>query len=281
MSSQPSARARFRTHIRCPDGQIDLAGAAFCIAEEDQPNPQIGAALQALDTIAREARPRLAHLDDRPKAQISALNSYLFGDLGFRGNTWDYHHPANSFLDQVVLTRVGMPITLSLVYMDLSRRLGLPVEGLALPGHFLVRWSTPEGEVYIDPFRSGRIWSRADCEQRIAAAYGGGAPELIAQQMRPPARREILARMLRNLKRAYIGMDNFPRALAVIERLLLINPDELGEIRDRGLLRASIGRLHLALDDLESYARRSPHAVDMPAIRARATAIGTYIGSQN
>jgi regulator of sirC expression with transglutaminase-like and TPR domain len=281
MSSQPSARARFRAHLRSLDSQIDLTGAAFCIAEEDQPTPQTEAAVAALDTIACEIQTRIAHLDDRPKAQIGALNSYLFGDLGFRGNTWDYHHPANSFLDQVVLTRVGMPITLSLVYMDLARRLALPVDGLALPGHFLVRWSTPEGEVFIDPFRSGRIWSRTDCEQRIAAAYGADSPALIEQAMRPPGRREILARMLRNLKRAYIGMDNLPRALAAIDRLLLINPTELGEVRDRGLLRASIGRLHLALDDLETYVRSAPHALDMPAIRARAKAIGTYIGAQN
>ncbi|GAB4207893.1 MAG: SirB1 family protein [Roseiflexaceae bacterium] len=280
-SSYPSARARFRALIRRSDALIDLTDAAFCIAEEDQVSPRSADARDQLDAFTAEARNRLAALDDRPRARISALNSYLFGDLGFRGNTWDYHHPANSFLDQVVLTRVGLPITLSIVYLELGRRLGLPVDGLALPGHFLVRWHTRDDEVYVDPFRSGRIWSRSDCEQRIAAAYGGDTPALIEQVMQPPPKRDILARMLRNLKHSYVGTDDLPRALAAIERLLLLSPRDIGEVRDRGLLRARLGRLHLALEDLDAYARVAPKATDLNAIRARARSIAGYVSPLN
>ncbi|HEU4327325.1 MAG TPA: transglutaminase-like domain-containing protein [Roseiflexaceae bacterium] len=280
-SSHPTARARFRAQIRRSDAQIDLTDAAFCIAEEDQAAPRSADARDELDTITAEARNRLEALDDRPRARISALNSYLFGDLGFRGNTWDYHHPSNSFLDQVVLTRIGLPITLSIVYLELGHRLGLPVEGLALPGHFLVRWQTHDDEVYVDPFRSGRIWSRSDCEQRIAAAYGGDTPALIEQVMRPPAKRDILARMLRNLKHAYVGAEDLPRALAAIERLLLLSPRDIGEVRDRGLLRARLGHLHLALDDLDTYARAAPKAADLSTLRTRARSIAGYVSPLN
>lgn len=281
MSSNTSARSRFRALIRRPEAQFDLIAVALCVAEEDQPGADIAAAGRELAALTEGARARLSDSGMSPNQQLAALNRYLFDEIGFRGNTWRYNDPANSFLDQVLLRRAGLPITLAVIYIELGQRLGLPLSGVALPGHFLVRYSAPDGDIYIDPFQQGRMWSREECEQQIINAYGVDARPLTERIMQPPARRAILARMLRNLKNAYVEAEDFAKALSVIERLLLLDTRDAGEIRDRGVLRANLGMLHLALDDLDTYAKTAPDAPDLPVLRARATAIGKMIAVVN
>src|SRR5262245_55024900 len=241
MVSNNPARRRFRALIGQPEAQIDLADAALCIAWEDQGTSDPRAALRALDGIAEAARPRISGLT-RPPNIVGALTGYLFDELGFHGNTWSYSDPENSFLDHVLATRAGLPIALSVIYMEIGRRLSLPIVGLALPGHFLTRYVAPEiGDIYIDPFNRGRLWTRAECVRQVASFYGSVTPALLEQVMAPPTKRGILARMLRNLKSTYLDRADFDRALSAVERIMLIEPNDPQDLRDRGLLRARSG----------------------------------------
>jgi len=278
MSYADPARHRFCALIRRPE--INLAEAALCIAWEDQGAGQPEAGLRQVDRLAEGARPSVAGRSN-PHEIVAALNAYLFDEQGFRGNTWRYSDPANSYLDQVLATRAGLPITLSVVYMEVGWRLGLPLDGLALPGHFLARYVAPDEAIFIDPFNRGRIWSRAQCETQILTFYGSATPVLIAEVMTRPSRRAILARILRNLKNLYAQLDDAARALAAVERIVLLEPDDVGELRDRGLLRARLGQLHGALEDLDRYARLAPHAPDLPRIRQQARALATRAAQGN
>ncbi len=268
MQHLSQARQIFTGLIRRPDPLVPLAEAALVLAWEDQGGDDPRAALAELDSFAAAAAPSVCATNDAV-AQVRALNDYLFGELGFHGDPDCYRRPdpANSYLDQVLARRTGLPIMLSLIYLEVGWRLGLPLHGLALPGHFIVRLADPAGDIYLDPFGGGAIWSLADCERQIASFYGESGPELTAMIMAPPSRRAILARILRNLKQTHLGHNDAPRALAAVERLLLLDPSDPGELRDRGLLRLRVGRTHAAVEDLERYARENPAATDLAEIK--------------
>jgi regulator of sirC expression with transglutaminase-like and TPR domain len=272
MSTQPP-RDRFRALIRQPDEAMSLAEAALCIAWEDTGACDMAGVLRELDRIAEAARP-LVDAADGPAGRVAALGGYLFGELGFRGNTWRYSEPHNSYLDHVLQARAGLPIALAAVYMEVGWRIGMPLAGLALPGHFLVQ-HLGEEPIYIDPFYRGRLWSAVECERQVSSYYGAITPELMHQVMAPPAKRAILERMLRNLKGAYLERQNLPLALAAVDRIMLLAPDDAPELRDRGLLLARMGRTAAALEDLERYARLAPTAPDLPALRQKARTLAT------
>jgi regulator of sirC expression with transglutaminase-like and TPR domain len=275
------ARRRFHALLRQPESQLDLAEAALCIAWEDQGAGDPRVALRQLDTIAEAARPLIKGLI-RPPNIVGALNGYLFDELGFRGNTWSYGDPENSFLDHVLEVRAGLPIALALIYIEVGRRLNLPIVGLALPGHFLARYVAPDiGDLFVDPFNGGRLWTRAECETQVAGFYGSATPALIEQVMAPPSKRDILARMLRNLKNTYIERGDIACALAAVERIVLVEPGNIPELRDRGLLRARLGQLHGALEDLDRYARLAPRAADLPQIRQHASDLAKRLAQGN
>jgi regulator of sirC expression with transglutaminase-like and TPR domain len=276
MSIRHPARSRFCAQIARPDPQLSLADAALCIAWEDRGDGNPDHALAQIDQIAEAARPRVAGLT-HPPTIIHTLNSYLFDDLGFRGNTWSYGEPENSFLDHAIETRAGLPITLSIIYLEVGWRLGLPVTGVALPGHFIVCYSGDE-PIYIDPFQRGRRWSQTECETQIRLFYGDLSPELVRAVLTAPSRRAILARVLRNLKGAYVERGDFARAHAAIDRVLLIEPEAAQDLRDRGLLRARLRRDHLALEDLDAYVRMTPRPADIAAIEQHARALTGRIG---
>lgn len=274
------ARARFRALIRQPDSRLNLAEAALCIAWEDQGDRQPAEWLHALDTLAEQARLRLAGLT-QPRAVVVALNSYLFGERKFQGNTQQYNDPANSFLDRVLETQIGLPITLAVVYLEVGWRLGLPVAGVALPGHFLARFGAGADAIFIDAFNRGRLWSQDECEVQIATFYGSVTRQLIEQIMQPPSRRAILARILRNLKNIYAEREDVQAVLAATERICLLEPDNAQELRDCGLLRARLGQLHRALEDLDRYARMAPHAPDLLRIKQQARALAARAAEGN
>ncbi len=279
MTVNSPARQHFQALIRQPEAQINLAEAALCIAWEDQNNQAAMDAAFELDSLAEAVRPRL--LDGPPSVNIAVLNHYLFDELQFHGNTLAYNDPANSFLNEVLLRRVGLPITLSVVYLEIAWRLGLPMVGLALPGHFVARYPHPDGDIVVDPFNRGRLWSVADCEHQVKAVYGSVSSTLLDQIMRPPTKPEILARMLRNLKATYVERGEFGRALSVVERVLLIYPGDPGELRDRGLLRSRVGQFGGALEDFDQYARLRPFASDLQTIKQQARTIGAYLAARN
>jgi regulator of sirC expression with transglutaminase-like and TPR domain len=268
----PAARARFRALIRRPEAELSLAEAALCIAWEDLGACDVAGALRELDRMAAEVRPLLAGVSE-PGAQVEALNGHMFGALGFRGNTWRYSDPQNSYLNRVLETRTGLPIALSAVYMEVGWRLGLPLAGLALPGHFLVQYLTDAEPIYIDPFYRGRLWSAGECERQVASYYGSVSADLMRQVVAPPGKLAILERMLRNLQGAYLEREDLPQALAALDRILLLSPGEAPDLRDRGLLLARMGRTTAALEDLERYARLSPGAPDLPSVRQKACSL--------
>jgi len=279
MQYRHPARARFCALLRHDDEDLNLAEAALCIAWEEQRSDRVEESLRLLDIFADRMRPRL-HGQQTPPAIVNALNRYLFGELDFKGNTSSYDDPANSFLDHALRERAGLPITLSMIYLEVGWRLGLPVSGLALPGHFLVRYGAAD-EIYVDPFNRGRIWSPAECVTQIGTFYGEVSPALLARIMAPPTKRAILARLLRNLKNVYVERGALARALAVVDRVLLAEPEAAQDVRDRGLLRARLGVLHGALEDLDRYARMAPSATDIQQIKREARALAERAAAGN
>lgn len=238
-----------------------LAQAALAIARIEYPRLEGGPYLQQLDVMGEAARLRIGRQMDEtgdasPLASVTALNAYLFEDQRFIGNRDRYEDPRNSCLNEVLDRRTGIPITLSLVYIEVGRRAGLPVEGVNFPGHFLVRLpadmtETP-GCVIIDPFHAGALLSERDC-RRLLQKHVGAEVAFSRSLLAPATRTQIVARMLLNLKRTYVHMRSFPQARDVTELLLAVTPSALSELRDRGLLAYHLNDMTGALRDLQTY----------------------------
>ncbi|MFQ5702092.1 MAG: SirB1 family protein [Acidobacteriota bacterium] len=267
-----NARWRFLDIIRRPEQEIDLAEAAFLIALEEYPSLDIAAYMGRLDQLAEGARPGVERAGENPFAVIDALNAYLFGRQRFRGNTREYFDPRNSFLNEVLDRRRGIPITLSVIYLEVASRLGFPLEGVGFPGHFLVRHSDAQRNILVDPFHGGEILLAADCRSRLRATFGESVP-LRRQFFEPVGTKRILARMLNNLKHIYMKDGDYARALRAIERLLMLTPDDVHQIRDRGVARFKLVRLGSAASDLEAYIRLVPEASDCAVVRKQLRAI--------
>ncbi len=274
------ARQRLVEILQQPGDQIDLAAACACIAWEDRGIVDTDSVLGQLQRLSDGLRPRLIG-QCSAENRLRTVHSYLFDELRFKGNTWDYSAPENSYIDVVLEQRSGLPILLSIIYLDIGWRLGLPVHGLALPGHFLVCYDDLEQQFFIDPFNRGQLWSQTDCMKQIRQFYGNAAPAMLHNMLKPATRRSILARVLRNLKYTYVKRNNYIQALSAMDRVLLTASSEPGDVRDRGLLRAHMGRSVAALNDLERYARLAPEASDLAAIRAYAHTLVEQIGHQN
>ena len=258
--TQSLARDRFYQEIQQPDDAINLAAAALYIAQEEYPELDCDAYLHQLDTMALQLRDRLPE-EAYPLKILRAISEYLFEAQGFVGNSQNYYDPRNSFLNQVLDRRTGIPITLSLVYLELARRVGFPMAGVGMPGHFLVRPTLDEMAIFVDAFHKGEIMFEEDCRDRIQMLYGQTA-RLRPEHLEPIGPRPFLARLLMNLKVIYLQQQDIPRAFAVIDRILLLMPDSLLERRDRGLLYYRQGQLDEAREDLKYYLRNHPDAQD-------------------
>lgn len=258
-------RRRFASEVARSGVEVDLARAALLVGAEEEPrHADVESCLARLDEMGEEARARAVR---RGGSRVEALNSYLFDELGFTGNESDYYDPRNSMLHQVLGRQMGIPITLSVVYIEIGRRAGLRVEGVGLPGHFIVRaFENDEDEgVLVDPFNR-RATDPEECQGRIDVIYDGRL-ELSEEHLRAVSARSILARMLGNLKAVYVRAGLFRRALAAVERLLLLAPSDLDERRDRGMLLAQLDQLHEAVADTQTYLNLSPNAPDADAVR--------------
>lgn len=251
-----------------PDDDIDLAEAALLVAAEEDPELDIPGYLGQLDALAETLRRRLA--PDLPvQQQIEALNRYLFEELGFRPNPADYYDPRNSFLNDVLDRRLGIPLTLSIVYIEVGRRLGLPLSGVSFPGHFLVRCAVSGGMVIIDPYSSGISLSIEDLRDRLKLLKGDDVPseEQVAAMLGAAAKSDVLVRMLRNLKAIYANRGDLERALSCSQRILLIAPDNADELRERAALYLQLECFQAAIADFERYLERSPDAADAQEVR--------------
>jgi len=220
-----------------------------------------------IETIGVGARDRVASLTN-PFAKISALREYLFDELGFRGNVENYDDPRNSYLDDVLQRKLGIPLTLSIVVIEVARRAGIAAEGVGLPGHFVVRFDEGGRRLLIDPFHGGHIITIEDCKDLVVRTTGR-ASLFRKDSLDAATPRAMLTRLLLNLKRIHLAQGDYIRALAVVERLLVVAPGDAKEIRDRGLLLAHLGQSSAAVSDLECYLALAPGAPDVESVRGR------------
>lgn len=273
LPSDPFARAVDR-----PDHTIDLARAALLIARDEYPELNIAHYLARLDEMAETVHPRV-RIAGEPDEIIDALNDFLFQELHFVGNRTDYYNPRNSFLNDVLDRRTGIPITLSVVYIEVSRRLQLPVHGVGLPGHFIVRYEGAE-PAFIDPFDGGERLTRQDCQRRLHQIFG--APVAFRDAwLDPVSNRQILTRILHNLKGAYVREEDFHRAIPVVEKILVLNPRAYAELRDLGSLHGLVGNYSDALIYLEQYLVHRPDAPDSDAVWSHMRRLMTQIARWN
>lgn len=233
-----------------------LAPAALAIARVEYPNLDTEPYIQCLERMGEAAAGRVDRECPRLEDQVATLNGYLFEELGFSGNRERYDDPRNSFLNEVVDRRLGIPISLAVVYLEIGRRAGIRLEGVNFPGHFLVRAPGLPGseDLIIDPFHGGALLSEVDCRQLLRQHLGDEAAfdhSLLATA----TRQQIVVRALVNLKRLYVRMRSFPQARFISDLLLAVDPSALSELRDRGLLAYHMEDFSSALRDLEEYLR--------------------------
>ncbi|MBI3964372.1 MAG: tetratricopeptide repeat protein [Chloroflexi bacterium] len=262
-----TAREQFEAEVGQPEAAIDLARAALLIAKEEYPDLEPARYLRVLDDLAAGLAEWLER-SATPRRQLERLGQFLAVEQGFRGNAAEYYDPRNSFLNEVIDRRLGLPITLSIVYLEVGRRAGLPLVGVGMPGHFIVKVAGAEPAIFADPFNRGEILTLADCRGRIEQSYGG-LVEFRSDLVAGVSKRQLLARVLRNLKGIYVSRRDYPRALAAVDRVLLLEPEIPEEWRDRGLIRQELGDGKGALADLERYLKLAPSALDGVAVRER------------
>ena len=242
----------FTQIVASPEDEINIAQAALVIAADEYPELDVAHYLARLDEIAEQARRRFI-LEMSPREKIAALNEYLFGELGLRGNRDAYYDPHNSYLNDVLDRRLGIPITLSIVYLEIGWRLGFPLGGVAMPGHFIVKWKTDDFVILIDVFDEGHIIGQfplpqpADAQARLSWIQSA-SPQ------------QILARVLSNLRAIFVQNENFARALRVAEKMVILQPNAPEVLRDAALLAHRLKSYRRAAHFLEAYLRKFPSA---------------------
>ncbi len=264
----PIALPDWNSLARLGDDELPLLATALLIARDEYPDLDANAYDGVLDDYVRAVRIDVESQDSAP-ARIAVINRYLFDELGFGGNPDEFYDPRNSYLNDVVDRKQGIPISLAVVQMELARRLGVPLEGISFPGHFLVRMPMDDGILVMDPYNKGRSLSADELRDRISPHFGGQPPDdgQLLHILAPATHRMILLRMLRNLKALYVERDDWERVARSADRLLKLAPDVDEEFRDRGLAYLKLGHLAGARADLGRYLSRQPDAEDCDAIR--------------
>jgi regulator of sirC expression with transglutaminase-like and TPR domain len=267
MSKLPvyNARTRFAEMVSRRDSDINLAEAALLIAVEEYPRLDVALYLEKLENFGDRARQRTETAGSAAE-MIAGINATLFDELGFQGNRENYYDPRNSFLNEVIDRRSGIPITLSVVYMEVARQMGFSIHGIGLPGHFIVGHFNPGENYFIDVFNGGRLLAD-NALADLVTGMSGGRLEFNSTHLLPVTKKQILTRMLSNLLSIYAGSQDYRRAIASIERILLLTPDSLPHIRDYGLLLAQVDRPSSAIEQLEKYLKQMPDADDAETIR--------------
>ncbi len=252
-----------------PDADIPLTEAALLIASHRYPDLDVRHYLDVIDEFGSALAARV-DADSRPAERVVALNQYLFDELGFAPNAEDYYDPRNSFLNQVVDRRSGIPITLSLVYMAVANHVGLAFNGVCYPGRFLVKCELPDGIIVLDPFSKGQSLGISDLQSRLREARGGEVSRaIVAGLLVAASKRQILLRMLRNLKAIYLRRHDLDNALAIMDWIVVADPGHAAEVRDRGMVYQELECFRAAMSDFERYLELDPDGNDNEAIRSR------------
>jgi regulator of sirC expression with transglutaminase-like and TPR domain len=239
---------------------VPLEEIAFAVVREKYPDFDAAPYRRKIDEYARRADQRVGGVVGAHSV-IQGLSHYLFDEEGFRGNSGDYYNPANSFLNDVLDTRQGIPITLSILYVAIGRRIGLNMKGVSFPGHFLVRYESEDGVLFIDPYHKGKILTEEECRDRLKEMYGNDLPYHNAF-LEPAGHREVLLRMLTNLKLIAFMQRDYPMALRLLNRILLFKPEGPFELKERGLVEYQLECFGPALKDLEAYLTKQPDDPD-------------------
>jgi len=271
-----SILAEFSRITSVEDNDIDVAAAAFLIAAVEYPQIDIPYQMDFLNAIAKGAAAKFTP-EREPLYCVNMLSEYLFDELKFLGNKDDYYDPRNSFLNEVLSRRLGIPISLSLVYIEVGRRLGFPLVGVGLPGHFVVKHMAVD-ILYIDPFHGGILRSKEECVEQIRG-LANTAIQIDPRHFTPVSNREFIARMLRNLKATYLEKEDHKRALKVMDFLLALHPKAPRELRDRGLVYYQLGSYSEALADLTGYVTSGAIGEDGQAVQEIMGKIRRHLGT--
>lgn len=271
MTAAATPEERWQRIAAAPDDEIDLAEAALAIAAGEYRDLDIDAYLKRLDEIAATLKRRLRP-DISTTESIIALNHYLFGELGFAGNADEYYDPRNSFLNDVLDRKLGIPITLSVVYIEVGRRIGLPLHGVSFPAHFLVKCVLHDGAILLDPYAKGASLGLDDLRRRLETLRNGIEldPAMVKSMLAAASKREILERMLRNLKGIYLRQGGLAKALAAADRIIALAPQAADEYRDRGRIYLDLECFRAALADFQSYLLLKPEAEDAGEVQRKA-----------
>jgi regulator of sirC expression with transglutaminase-like and TPR domain len=267
----PTALQYFASLVAEDEG-FALLEAAVSVAQDEFPRLDPQGVLSQVDALADRLKRRVP-ADAVVLQKLRFLNRYFFQDLGFAGNVNNYYDPRNSYLHEVLAMRRGIPITLALIYIELATQVGISARGVSFPGHFLVKLRAGKGEVIIDPL-TGQSLSRADLEERLmpfrrSRGLTGDFEVPLGLFLQAATPRETLARLLRNLKEIHRSAEDWPRLLAVCDRLVVLLPQAWDERRDRGLVRAELGQDDAAAQDIVEYLNQLPQADDAGALRQR------------
>lgn len=263
MSTDPYRE--FRQAVDRSEEKIELGRAALTIALIDYPNLDIPDYLDRMDRLAMEVTGRSGPEADIYRS-IAAVNYVLFRQYGFHGNRDDYFDPKNSFLNEVIERKTGIPITLSVLYMEVAQRVGFMLDGVGFPGHFLVKCVGDGEEIVIDPFNGGEIKSREDIDKMLFDLYGGKVV-FHSDFLAPSTKKDILKRMLTNLKAIYINRNDLVRSLSALDRLVILDPTSAVDTRDRGVVYLRLECYAQAREDFETYLRLRPDAEDAVLVR--------------
>jgi len=262
------------------EDRISLERAALTIARTEYPHLDVERYIRVLDRLGRRVAALLPSLADAQQT-IQCLNRVMFEEEGFSGNTEDYYDTRNSFLNDVLDRKVGIPITLALVYMEVAQRVGFPLFGVGMPGHFLLKHYDVDGrETLIDAFQRGSILTHEQCQQRLDHIYAGHLP-LQPEFLHTVSRRQMLTRMLNNLRNIYLTRRDLRRALLVVDLVLAVYPRSPEDMKQRAQLRFALGQLRAAADDFDTYVRMSPDASDADEVRQAALSIRRRLALMN
>lgn len=264
------------------DDELPLLGTALLIARDEYPDLDAARYSAQVDTYATALRPQLERDIDLP-ARLTAINKYLFEEVGYAGNNAQYDDPRNSYMNDVVDRKLGIPISLAVIQIEVTRRLGMPLDGISFPGHFLVRLPVDDGILVLDPYNKGRPVSAEELRERASPHLGGHAPDdqQLLQILAPATHRMILMRMLRNLKGLYLERGDWERVARTADRLLKLSPDTAEALRERGLAYRELGYTKGAREDLARYLQLLPEADDLDTVRAALIDLGTAPSRMN
>ena len=277
--TQAEFRRLFAEIVNQVDEDIDLAKAALYIAGIEYHDLNVEHYVKTLDSLAEEAS-RYVNPEDDVSTKVGHLSKHLFVRQGFRGNEEDYYDPRNSYLNEVLDRRMGIPISLSLVYIEVARRLGIVFEGIGLPGHFVIRTGPPEHELYVDVFSNGEIMSRSDCEDIVRNLFHGRV-EFQDEYLRPYTKREYLTRILTNLKHNHVRTEDYHRSISDADLIAVMNPSLGSNIKERATFHYSLKQYRLAIRDLESYLSTNPEEQDAEEVKRQIQGIWATLATLN